>query len=194
MQVEQAFHRIRPLQAALPWNEERIRVIDVVNRDARRFERILDPLQGRIELPDEIKVDPRVSGMQRDVEVGRADEVEIREVVLRPEHPANGKPREVEFFQTCKVGFRGSRLTRPIGIAGRRPGAVGRCDQPDKFLLREPAQAKPAVRPAFNQAAQTPQHIRHRRIGVSRSSGQPVGRYKMTVGQPMVQEDFPNHK
>jgi hypothetical protein len=53
VKVEEAVHRVGPLQSALARREKGVRVTDLVKNKGRRFEWVVDELQSGIELFDE---------------------------------------------------------------------------------------------------------------------------------------------
>jgi len=62
-------------------------VVDMVDDYAGRLCRIVDAFQSRIELFDEGEIQSAARGVLRQIQTWDADQVELREVVHRPQNP-----------------------------------------------------------------------------------------------------------
>ena len=67
-------------------------------------------LERRVEGFDEIEVHARARAMQRKIQPGCADDIEIWEMVFCSKNTADGKVGEREFFEAAKMCFHRARL------------------------------------------------------------------------------------
>jgi hypothetical protein len=71
-------------------------MIHLVDNHACRKPRIIESLQCRIELVDEVNVRPQIARMKRNVEPWCANDIQIRVIVLGSEYPPDGNSLGVE--------------------------------------------------------------------------------------------------
>ena len=165
-------------------------MVDMVDDYASRRCRIVDAFQSRIELFDEGEIQSAARGMLRQIQTRDADQVEPREVVRRPQNPADGQVRRLELFQAANMSLGRPRLRRSVAETYRPSDALRHRDQASKFVPRKQPKADFPIRLPLDQVAHARYGFCDRGIGVSGGLHQPVGGDRTSVRQPMVQEDL----
>jgi len=153
VKVEEALHRVGPLQSALARREKGARVTDLVNNNGRRFEGVVDELQSGIELFDEGEIGRPVGDMLREVEPRDTRKIKLGKVVCCADDTADGDIWRPELLQTADVRLRRAWLGRSIGESNRTAGALRDRDQASELIAREPAQEDSTIGLSFDQAS-----------------------------------------
>ena len=165
---------------------------DLMNDNRGGLQRVEHPFERGIQLLDESEVWVPAGPVLRQIEARHTDQVDARKVVSRAQRAADREMRRVQLLQ--KVRLRWPRLYRAVGETDRLPHAVGDREQASELVMWEPPKTYSPVRFPFDEATETAKSLGDSRIGIPGGLRQPVGSYRLPVGEPMVQQDLENHE
>ena len=107
------------------------------------FVRIIDAAQARVEALDEGEIRRGIRAVDREIEAGRADKVEVGVQVAGTEHTSDSDRRIVGESLDERRGC--PRLPGGIGVSDRVPSLFGSGDHASPLLVRESGELVGAV-------------------------------------------------